>query len=65
MSRISLLGSTGSIGQQCLDLAARLPEQIEVVGLGAGRQIELLAEQARQAAEAEVAASSNNSSESC
>jgi 1-deoxy-D-xylulose-5-phosphate reductoisomerase len=48
MTRLSLLGSTGSIGQQCLDLASRMPEQIEVVGLGAGRRIELLASQARQ-----------------
>ena len=48
MTRITLLGSTGSIGQQCLDLAARLPEQIEVVGLAAGSNIEELARQARQ-----------------
>jgi len=47
MIRITLLGSTGSIGQQCLDLAARLPDRIKVVGLGAGSNIELLAEQAK------------------
>ena len=48
MIRIALLGSTGSIGQQCLDLAQKLPDEIEVVGLGAGRNIELLARQAKQ-----------------
>ena len=48
MIRIALLGSTGSIGQQCLDLVQRLPDEIQVVGLGAGRNIELLAHQAKQ-----------------
>ena len=48
MIRIALLGSTGSIGQQCLDLAQKLPDEIQVVGLGAGRNIELLARQAKQ-----------------
>ena len=34
--RISVLGSTGSIGTQVLDVARRLgPELVEVVGLGA------------------------------
>ena len=48
MIRIALLGSTGSIGQQCLDLAERMPDRIRVVGLGAGRNIEILAKQAKQ-----------------
>ena len=47
MIRIALLGSTGSIGQQCLDLAQRMPDRIEVIGLGAGGNIELLAHQAQ------------------
>jgi len=48
MIRIALLGSTGSIGQQCLDLAERMPDRIRVVGLGAGRNIAILAKQAKQ-----------------
>ncbi len=48
MIRIALLGSTGSIGQQCLDLAQKMPDRIQVVGLGAGTTIERLAQQARQ-----------------
>ena len=48
MIRIALLGSTGSIGTQCLDLVERFPEQLAVVGLGGGRQLELLAQQAKR-----------------
>ena len=45
MKRIAILGSTGSIGRQALDVIARHPERFEVVGLAAGRNVELLAEQ--------------------
>lgn len=45
--RISVLGSTGSIGRQVLDVAARLGERIEVVALAAHSSVELLAEQVR------------------
>jgi 1-deoxy-D-xylulose-5-phosphate reductoisomerase len=48
MRRISLLGSTGSIGTQCLDLAQRLPETLQIVGLGAGRSLEKLSQQAKR-----------------
>jgi 1-deoxy-D-xylulose-5-phosphate reductoisomerase len=43
--RISILGSTGSIGTQALDVIARHPERFEVVGLAAGRNLALLNEQ--------------------
>ena len=44
---IILLGSTGSIGTQTLDLAARNPDRFRIVGLAAGGgNPELLAEQA-------------------
>jgi 1-deoxy-D-xylulose-5-phosphate reductoisomerase len=43
--RIAILGSTGSIGTQALDVVARHPERFEVVGLAAGRNLELLAQQ--------------------
>jgi 1-deoxy-D-xylulose-5-phosphate reductoisomerase len=42
---VAVLGSTGSIGVQALDLIARLPERFEVVALAAGRNAGLLAEQ--------------------
>ncbi|MEN6370614.1 MAG: 1-deoxy-D-xylulose-5-phosphate reductoisomerase [Armatimonadota bacterium] len=45
--RISILGSTGSIGTQVLDVAERLPEQIEIVAIAAHSNVELLAKQAR------------------
>ena len=44
--RIALLGSTGSIGTQAIDLVHRNPDRFEVVGLSAGSNIELVAEQA-------------------
>jgi 1-deoxy-D-xylulose-5-phosphate reductoisomerase len=44
--RIVLLGSTGSIGTQAIDLVERNPDRFEVVGLSAGSNLELLARQA-------------------
>mmetsp|Transcript_12160 Transcript_12160/g.44385 ORF Transcript_12160/g.44385 Transcript_12160/m.44385 type:complete len:479 (-) Transcript_12160:651-2087(-) len=41
----SLLGSTGSIGTQTLDIVEENPDKFEVVALSAGRNVELLAEQ--------------------
>ncbi|MHB1847374.1 MAG: 1-deoxy-D-xylulose-5-phosphate reductoisomerase, partial [Deltaproteobacteria bacterium] len=37
MKRIVVLGSTGSIGRQALDVVRGFPERFEVVGLAAGR----------------------------
>ena len=48
MKRISILGSTGSIGTQTLDIVTQHPDQFQVVGLATGRNVELLAEQIRQ-----------------
>jgi len=45
---ITLLGSTGSIGTQTLDIVAQYPEQFRIVGLAAGRNVEMLAQQIRQ-----------------
>lgn len=42
---ISILGSTGSIGTQTLDIVRSHPDKFRVVGLAAGRNIELLVEQ--------------------
>jgi 1-deoxy-D-xylulose-5-phosphate reductoisomerase len=47
--RIVLLGSTGSVGQQTLEVVAARPERFSIVGLGArGGQPELLNEQIRR-----------------
>ncbi|NIQ07338.1 MAG: 1-deoxy-D-xylulose-5-phosphate reductoisomerase [Candidatus Korarchaeota archaeon] len=45
MKKISILGSTGSIGRQTLDVISQHPEKFSVVGLSAGNNIELLLEQ--------------------
>ena len=45
MKRISILGSTGSIGRQCLDVVESLPGRFEVVGLAAGSNVPLVVEQ--------------------
>ncbi|MDN5790515.1 MAG: 1-deoxy-D-xylulose-5-phosphate reductoisomerase, partial [Micrococcales bacterium] len=44
--RVILLGSTGSIGTQAIDLVRRNPHRFEVVGLSAGSNLALIAEQA-------------------
>ncbi|EPR44359.1 1-deoxy-D-xylulose 5-phosphate reductoisomerase [Desulfovibrio sp. X2] len=43
---LAVLGSTGSIGTQALDVVEEHPERFEVVALAAGRNAELLARQA-------------------
>ena len=48
MKKISILGSTGSIGQQTLDVVSRHPDKFRVVGLTAGENIQLLAGQIRE-----------------
>ncbi len=45
MKRLAILGSTGSIGVQTLDVVARFPDRFEVVGLAAGKNGPLLLEQ--------------------
>ena len=46
--RVTILGSTGSIGRSTVDLLLRNPEAFTVEALTANRNTELLAEQARQ-----------------
>jgi 1-deoxy-D-xylulose-5-phosphate reductoisomerase len=46
--RLALLGSTGSIGRQALDVVRRNPEAVRVVALAAHRNLELLAAQAAE-----------------
>ena len=44
-TRLVLLGSTGSIGKQTLQVVRALPEQFQVVGLAAGANLTLLKQQ--------------------
>jgi 1-deoxy-D-xylulose-5-phosphate reductoisomerase len=44
--RVAILGSTGSIGTQALDVIARHADRFEVVALAAGKQVDKLREQA-------------------
>lgn len=46
--RIAVLGSTGSIGSQTLDIVSRYPDEFSVEILTAGNNVELLTRQARQ-----------------
>ncbi len=47
MRRVSILGATGSIGQNTIDLIAREPDRFDVVALTGGRNVEQLARDAR------------------
>ena len=46
MTTVAVLGSTGSIGTQTLDVVAAQPDRFEIVALGAGSSVEELAAQA-------------------
>jgi 1-deoxy-D-xylulose-5-phosphate reductoisomerase len=48
MKRLSILGSTGSIGMQALEVVRAHPEAFEVVALAAGRRLDLFAQQVRE-----------------
>ena len=45
MKTLSILGSTGSIGQSTLDVVARHPDRFCVKGLAEGHDVALLAKQ--------------------
>jgi 1-deoxy-D-xylulose-5-phosphate reductoisomerase len=48
MKNVVLLGSTGSIGTSTVKVAEDLPDQIRLIGLGAGNNAELLQEQVQK-----------------
>jgi 1-deoxy-D-xylulose-5-phosphate reductoisomerase len=48
MKSISILGSTGSIGTQTLDIVSQHPDKFRVVGLATGSNVTLLAQQVKQ-----------------
>ncbi len=45
IKRVAVLGSTGSIGQQTLQVVRAFPHRFHIVGLAAGKNMELLAKQ--------------------
>ncbi|HKN61650.1 MAG TPA: 1-deoxy-D-xylulose-5-phosphate reductoisomerase [Candidatus Acidoferrales bacterium] len=60
MKRIAILGSTGSIGRQCLSVVDSLPGHFEVVALAAGSNVALAAEQAARHRPRLISVSSEN-----
>ena len=48
MKRISILGSTGSIGRSTLSVVESYPERFQVVALAAGRNVDIALEQAQR-----------------
>ncbi len=48
MKNIAILGSTGSIGKNCLEVIANFPDEFRVTYLTTNRNIELLGEQVKQ-----------------
>lgn len=46
--RLSILGSTGSIGVNTLDIVRRFPDKFQVIALSCRNQVELLASQIRE-----------------
>jgi len=45
MKRLCILGSTGSVGRNCLRVVSSLPERFRVVALSAGKNLDVLAQQ--------------------
>ena len=46
--KISILGSTGSIGKQALEVVDKMPEKFEIYALAAAHNVELISEQIRK-----------------
>jgi len=47
VKKIVILGSTGSIGTQCLDVVSQWPERFQVLGLSTNRNVDRLLQQVR------------------
>ncbi|MPZ50767.1 MAG: 1-deoxy-D-xylulose-5-phosphate reductoisomerase [Dehalococcoidia bacterium] len=45
LTRVAVLGSTGSVGRQTLDVVRAYPDRFQVTGLAAGQNVELLLDQ--------------------
>lgn len=61
MKKIIILGSTGSIGTQALDIVRANPDKYQVVGLAAGSSVNLIEAQAREFGVKHVALFDENS----
>jgi 1-deoxy-D-xylulose-5-phosphate reductoisomerase len=48
VKRLAVLGSTGSIGRQTLDVVRSLPDRFKIIGLAAGNNTALLKEQVKE-----------------
>ena len=48
IKRVAVLGSTGSIGRQTLEVINAFPHHFRIIGLAAGKNLDLLAEQVNQ-----------------
>ena len=48
MKRVAILGSTGSIGLNALNVISKMPGELEVVGLAAHSNAGLIARQAKK-----------------
>ena len=48
MKKISLLGSTGSIGVNTLDVVERNPESFQILAMCAGSNVDLFVDQIRK-----------------
>jgi len=48
IKQVAVLGSTGSIGRQTLEVISALPHHFSIIGLAAGKNTDLLAEQISQ-----------------
>lgn len=62
-TRLAILGSTGSIGTQALGVVEACAGEFDVVGLAAGRNLDLLLEQAHRFGVERVALAANERSE--
>lgn len=59
-TRIAVLGCTGSIGEQTLDVARRHPDKLQVVALACGRRVNAMVDAAREVGASYVAAGSQD-----
>jgi len=48
VKKLAILGSTGSIGRQTVDVVRAFPDRFRIIGLAAGKNTSLLAEQIRE-----------------
>ena len=48
MKKVALIGSTGSIGRQTLEVVRRNPDKLKIVSISAGENIELFLEQVKE-----------------